>query len=153
MNFKEKKDAVLNIVLKLELNFTSEDKEKITKLIETYFRKRMNIINSDINNLCGGLLWTYARINFLFEKDKSWSQQSIAQLLNVKQKTISNITSKIMDSLKINFCDERFVRKEISDQNPLKQFVMTESGFIVHKSDLDGLYEEFVDEDKQNRRL
>jgi len=137
MNLKEKKDAVLEIILKLELNFTSEDKDKITKLIETYFRKRTNIINSDINNLCGGLLWTYAKINFLFENNKSWSQQNIGEILGVRPKTISNISSKIMDSLKINIFDERFARKEISDQNPLKQFVMTESGFIVHKDDLD----------------
>ena len=55
MNFKEKKDLVLSSVFELNLYFTSEDKEQITKLIETYFRKRTNIVNSDINNLCGGV--------------------------------------------------------------------------------------------------
>ncbi len=126
----------MDLAFNLGLVFSLEDKEKFTKLVESYFRKRTDIINSDINNLCGGLLWAYSRINFLFENNKNWSQQNIAQLLEIKPKTISNITSKIMHALKINCFDDRFARKEISDNNPIKQFVMTESGFIVHKDDI-----------------
>ena len=137
MNFKEKKDLVLNLAFNLNLGFILADREKFTKLVESYFRKRTNIVNSDINNLCGGLLWVYSRINFLFENNKDWSQQNIAELLGIRAKTISNIAGKIMFGLKINVFDDRFARKEISDNNPMNKYVMTESGFIIHKDDLD----------------
>ena len=64
MNFKEKKDPVTKLIFGLGLRFTSEDKERIGKLIESYFRKRTNISNASIENIAGGIVWVYSRINF-----------------------------------------------------------------------------------------
>lgn len=136
MEFKDKKELVFKQIFGLNLTFTSEDKEQIAKLIETYFRKRTNIANSTIENIAGGLLWVYSRINFLFQDNKLWSQQSIAGMLGIKPKTISSTASKIMNALKIDCFDERFARKNVAEQNPLNNFFMTKLGFILHKDDI-----------------
>ncbi|MEA3514191.1 MAG: DUF6398 domain-containing protein [Nanoarchaeota archaeon] len=136
MNFKEKKDPVKELIFGLDLKFTSEDKEQIERLIESYFRKRTNIVNSNVENLAGGLLWVYSRINFLFQDDESWSQQNIAGILNIKPKTISNTASRMMDSLRIDYFDKRFARKEVSEEDPRNNFVMTKEGLILHKNDI-----------------
>jgi len=44
--------------------------------------------------------------------------------------------AEIINSLKIDMFDERFCRKEVSDRNPLNDFVMLPSSFIVHKNQL-----------------
>src|SRR3989344_595276 len=136
MSFKDKKVFITELVFRLNLEFTSEDKEQIAKLIKSYFRKRTNIINSSIENLAGGLLWVYSRINFLFQDNESWSQQRIAGMLGIKPKTVSNIANKIMDALRIDCFDQRFARKEIAEKDPRNDFFMTKSGFILHKDDI-----------------
>ena len=54
----------------------------------------------------------------------------------IQQKTVGNKASEIAKALKIDIFDERFCRKEIADKNPLNQFVMLPSGFIVSKDQL-----------------
>ena len=132
MNFKEKEKMVSELIFELNLEYTDEDRIQMSKLIQCYFRKRANYVNSNTENLAGALLWIYSRINFLFE-DKAWSQQCIAKMLRAKPKTISNTASRIMDALKIDIFDERFARKEVADKDPRNDFFMTPSGFIVHK--------------------
>ena len=133
MDFKEKKGHAENLIFNLKLNLTPEDKIQLKKLIDSYFRKRTNITNSGIENIAGGLLWIYSRINFLFQYDEKWSQQSIAAKLGIKPKTVSNIASKMMDTLKIDYFDERFARKDVAEKDPRNDFIMTKSGFILHK--------------------
>jgi len=133
MNFKDKKVPVTELLFGLNLELTSEDKKQIAKLIESYFRKRINITNSSIENIAGGLLWIYSRINFLFQDDESWSQQSIAARLGIKPKTVSNIASKMMDALRIDYFDERFARKKVAEKDIRNNYIMTKSGFILHK--------------------
>lgn len=78
-------------------------------------------------------MWVYSRINFLFQYDDSWSQKNLASLLGIKSKTISSTASKIMDSLRIDYFDGRFARKEVAESNPLNKFIMTKEEFIVDK--------------------
>ena len=56
MDFKEKKEPVTQLVFNINLRFTEEDKIQLTKLIDSYFRKRANVVNSSIENLSGALL-------------------------------------------------------------------------------------------------
>jgi hypothetical protein len=153
MSFKEKKEPVTKLIFGLGMQFTPEDKKQIAKLIESYFRKRTNFVNSGIENIAGGLLWVYSRINFLFEDNKSWSQQKIAGILGVRPKTISNIASMIMSSLKIDCFDKRFARKEVAEQNPINNFVMTKSGFILHKDQIKELMIEQMLKDASEQGL
>ncbi|MEK6921309.1 MAG: DUF6398 domain-containing protein [Nanoarchaeota archaeon] len=139
MNFKKKEKPVTELIFCLNIEYTQEDKMQLSKLIQSYFRKRTNYVNSSMENLAGALLWVYSRINFLFENDESWSQQSIAGMIGIKPKTISNTASRIMDSLNIDVFDERFARKEIVDKDPRKDFLMMPSGFIVHKDQIKDL--------------
>jgi hypothetical protein len=132
MDLKEKKVHVEKIIYNLNLNYTEEDKINIQKLIDTYFRKK-KISNSKIELIAGSLLWVFSRINFLFENDINWSQKEIAKKLDVKPKSISNNSSIIMDALNIDIFDKRFARKEIVDNDPRNNFVMTQNGFIVDK--------------------
>jgi len=149
MIFKEKKESVTKLIFSLDLDFTDEDEKQISKLIDSYFRKRTNFVNSSIENIAGGLLWVYSRINFLFENNYSWSQKNIAGMLGIKPKTVSNIASRIMDSLRISLFDERFARREIAENSPFNNFFMTSSGFILHKDQIEELISrnKFRDED------
>lgn len=149
--FKEKKEPVMKLIFESDLQFTDEDKKQLTNLTESYFRKRTRIVNSNIENMAGGLLWVYSRINFLFEHNDPWSQKNIAKLFGIRPKTVSSTASKIMDALRIDYFDERFARKEIAEKNPLNDFFMTQSGFILNKNDIKDLlnkqtFEESVDD-------
>ena len=137
MNFKDKKEPVMKLIFELNLNFIEEDKEQLQKLIDTYFRKRNGVSNSKIENIAGGLLWVYSRINFLFQDDVNWSQKNLGVLLNLKSKTISRTASQMMDSLRIDYFDSRFARKEVAEKNPRNNFFMTKEGFIVTKNDIE----------------
>jgi hypothetical protein len=136
MNFKEKKEPVTELMLGCNLNFTDEDKQQLHKLIDTYFRKRTGVANSKIENIAGGLLWVYSRINFLFENDGSWSQKNLGDLLGIKSKTISRMASQMMDSLRIDCFDSRFAREEVAEKDPRNNLFMTKEGFIVTKDDI-----------------
>lgn len=129
----EKKDAVLQLLLEQEsvLNYSEEDKMQLKKLTITYFRKRTMVTNSNIQITAAAILWQYSKLNFLFENNGIWSQKNIAKLFDVRPKSVSSKSTEISKALKINYFDERFCRKEISDRNPFKKFAMTPSRFIV----------------------
>jgi hypothetical protein len=133
---QEKTEQVKKLIFDLNLSYTDEDKIIIQKLINSYFRKK-NISNSKNEYLAGGLLWVYSRINYLFENDTNWSQKEIAKKLGIESKSISRMSSILMNKLKINLFDDRFTRKEIMDQNPLNDFFMTKDGFIVDKKHIE----------------
>ncbi|MBU0758230.1 MAG: hypothetical protein KKF44_09240 [Nanoarchaeota archaeon] len=134
MEFKEKKEPVMCNVFGLGLSMTDEDKVQLGNLVETYFRKRRNYVNSRIENLAGALLWVYSRINFLFEHDETWSQKSLADSLGIRSKTISNVSMKIWDALNIDLFDPRFARKNVADSDYRKDFIMLPNGFIMPKN-------------------
>ena len=136
MEKQERKDSIIKIIdgLGNRLNFTAEDKRTIRVMVDAFFRKRTGITNSDDSITAAAFLWQYSKINFLWENDVSWKQQNISHLLNAKPKTVSNKSAEISKALKINFFDERFCRKEVSDKNPFKQFAMTPQGFIISKN-------------------
>ena len=131
MDFKEKKEPVTQLVFNINLRFTEEDKIQLTKLIDSYFRKRANVVNSSIENLSGALLWVYSRINCLFQHNQDWSQKSIAELLNIKPEIISNTARRIMRTLRIDYFDVRFAREDIAKEDPQNNFLMTQSGLIL----------------------
>ncbi len=147
MNFKDKKEPVTKLIFNLELGFSNEDKQQLNKLILTYFRKR-TVANSKIENIAGGLLWVYSRINFLFQDDETWSQKNIAKLLELKPKAISRKASDIMDSMNIDYFDSRFARKEISEKDPRNNYFMTKEGFIVTKEDIEEIMVKRIGSDK-----
>lgn len=120
-----------NIIFGIELDYTEEDREKLKKLISSYCGKRVGVSNSKIENISGGLLWVYSKVNFLWEGDDSWSRGSIAEKLGVKSKTIGNKAAEIMKALGIGCFDERFARKNVADRNPFNKFEMRSDGFIV----------------------
>ncbi|MFH1641912.1 MAG: DUF6398 domain-containing protein [Nanoarchaeota archaeon] len=127
------KDNIIQIIDKLSdtLNFTVEDRKTIRVMIDAYFRKRKSITKSNDDITAAAFLWQYSKINFLWEHDKSLMKKNIAELLNVSPSTVGNKSSEISKALNIDFFDERFCRKEVSDENPFKQFAITQQGFIV----------------------
>jgi tetratricopeptide (TPR) repeat protein len=113
-----------------ELGVTEEDKKLLQKLALHYCKKK-DISRMSPENVAGGILWQYSRMNGFWEGNKDWSLQNIAMLIQAKPKTIGNTAGDIVKTLKIEFCDERYCRKEVSDQDPFKQFAMLQSGFII----------------------
>lgn len=150
MNFKEKKEPVMEIVFGLGLHLTAEDKCLLQNLIDSYFRKKKNFVNSKIKNIAGGLLWVYSRINFLFQYDNQWSQKSIAEKIDIEQKTVSRTASSMMDSLNIDFFDKRFAREDVAEKDPRNNFFMTQNGFILHKENLKEILHQRVGDKPDN---
>ena len=138
-NSQQQKDSIIKIIDRLsdELGLSAEDKKIIKVLVDAYFRKRKGVTKSNDEITAAAFLWQYSKINFLWENDKSWMKKNIANALNVSPSTIGNKASEISKALKIDFFDERFCRKEVSDKNPLKQFAMTPQGFIIRKEPFD----------------
>ena len=128
---QQQKENIIKIIdgISSTLNFTAEDKKTIRFMIDAYYRKRIGITESGDEITAAAFLWQYSKMNFLWEHDKSCKQQNISQLLDVRPKTVSNKSSEISKALKIDFFDERFCRKEISDKNPRKAYDLTKKHF------------------------
>ena len=133
----DKKETITNTIFGINLNYTEEDREKLNELISSYCRKQVGVSNSKIENISGGLLWVYSKVNFLWEEDNSWSRGSIAEKLGVKSKTIGNKATEIMKALGIGCFDARFARKNVADENPFNKFGMTSEGFMVLREEWD----------------
>jgi len=146
---EQQKENIIKIIdgISGTLNFTVEDKKAIRVMVDAYFRKRTGITTSGDEITAAAFLWQYSKINFLWEHDKSLMKKNIANMLNVSPNTVGNKSSEISKSLKIDFFDERFCRKEVSDQNPFKQFAMTPQGFIINKKMIEKKDKEDAGED------
>ncbi|MEK6893303.1 MAG: tetratricopeptide repeat protein [Nanoarchaeota archaeon] len=136
---KDKMEVISSIIgdkIKV-LNAADEDILLINQLVTSYYRKRTGISNSASETIAAAFLWVYSKSNFLWEGDKKWSCQGLAELFNANPKTVGAVASKIINSLKINLWDERFCRQNVMKNNPFDEFVMTKSGFIVPKEMLE----------------
>ncbi len=119
-----------------QLPHTVEDEEMIDKIVAFYGRKR-DAPGGRAQTMAAGVVWLYARINFLSEKEgKKWTQAPIAQIFGVSKATLGKKAGELMDSLKIELLDQRFARREMAAQNPLaKMMVDPQSGFLFMKDD------------------
>lgn len=129
-NTKYEEVADLVLSKKELLSYTEEDSKLLLKLWNSYWKKKNGRLNSDSLVLAASILWCYSSDNYLWEHDKKWTQKRLAELFKVRGKTISNNTTEIKRMLKIKLWDDRFCRKEIAEDNPLKQIVMLENGLI-----------------------
>jgi len=145
MVIDSKHDEILRLMLskKSELRFTEEDEKKLTDLWKKYYKKTGSGSSQEV--LAGAVLWTYSKINFLWETDKSWSQQHIADMFITKPKTISNKSREIINALKIKNWDERFCRKEVYENSPFNNLViLPESGYIVSREQAEQSKRNFI---------
>ena len=117
------------------LSYTEEDERLIKKLWKAYCRKRKGLSRTPFETWTAAILWSYAKMNFLWENDKKWTQKALATLFNVRQKTISSKCTEITYMLKIKHWDERFCRKSIAESNPLHDFAVTEFGTVISRED------------------
>ena len=118
---------------KTELEFTDEDKQNITRLLDAYWKKRKGEIRTNSETLAAAILWQYSKLNGLWEEDKLWSQQGLASLYDVRPKTIGANATEITRLLKIANWDDRFCRREIADTDPLKNMVVLANGMITSR--------------------
>ena len=137
-NFKEKRDEIFKeFGNKLsKLGISNEDIVLIEKLTESYCRKIKGISNSRINTTAAGILWAYSKINFFWEGDPKWGRQGLADLFGANAKTVGDKATEIMQALRIQNWDDRFARKSVADENPLKDFVMLPSGMVTTKDSI-----------------
>lgn len=153
LDFKIKRDEIFKVFdekLKM-LNYTAEEAGLIYKLTEAYCRKRKGVSDSRLNTTAAALLWVYSKINFLWEGNKNWSRQKIADLFEAKAKTIGDKALEIMKALKIDYWDERFTREDISEKNPYKNYTMASSGVIMPKDMLPkGVYYPSIKKGKED---
>lgn len=130
------------------LSHSDEDILLINNLINSYYRKRTGILNSAPETMATAFLWVYSKSNFLWEDNKKWSLQQLAELTGANPKTSGDVASKIMKSLKIGLWDRRFCRQDVMKDNPFDKFVMTKSGFIVPRDMLEQLPQNYKKQDK-----
>ena len=116
---------------KQELSFTEEDERLLIRLWDTYWKKKKGELRGDPAVLAGAVLWRYSSGNFLWEQDQKWRQMDLAEMLQVRGKTIGNNASEIAKVLKINYFDDRFCRKSVAGSNPLKSMGMLPNGLII----------------------
>ena len=119
-----------------QLPHTVEDEERIDKIVAFYGRKR-NITAGRAQNIAAAIVWLYARINFLGEKEgKKWMQESVAGICGVSKSGIGQKAGELMEGLKIDLLDQRFARREMAAQNPLmKMRVDPQSGLLFMDGD------------------
>ena len=119
-----------------QLPHTAEDEERIDKIVAFYGRKR-NITAGRAQNIAAAIIWLYARINFLGEKEgKKWTQESVAGICGVSKSVIGQKAGELMKALKIDLLDQRFARREMAAQNPLmKMRVDPQSGLLFMEDD------------------
>lgn len=118
---------------KSTLHFTEEDEKLILKLFDAYWKKRKGELRGDPAVLAASVLWRYSSDNHLWEYDKNWTQKSLAELFNVRGKTIGNTASEIRNLLKIDYFDDRFCRKSVAENNPMRSMAVLPNGFILPK--------------------
>lgn len=131
----ERYEKVKELILskKTELSFTEEDVKLLIKLWDAYWKKKKGELRGDVAVLAGAVLWRYSSDNFLWQYDQKWIQKNLAELFQVRGKTIGSNASEIRDILKINYFDDRFCRKDVAAKNPYKQMAMLPSGMIVSR--------------------
>ena len=135
MDNKDKKTIVNAIISEKlnNLNVSEEDEFLINNLVSSYYRKRIGISNSAPETMSAAFLWVYSKSNFLFEGDKKWSCQGLAELFGANPKTTGDVASKIMKTLKIRYWDKRFCKKSVMKENPFDRYLMDRSGMIIPK--------------------
>ncbi|MDI6840967.1 MAG: DUF6398 domain-containing protein [bacterium] len=111
----------LDICLKIWDDFTN------LACRQTGKRKRASIAKPEA--WAAAVIYTFGRANF---KNKL-TADTIRKTLAVTRKSIYNKFSEIKDVLKMKFFDTRYCTKEVLEQNPLKELVVTEDGFILPK--------------------
>lgn len=119
-----------------QLPHSAEDEERIGKILEFYGRKR-NAPGGRAQTMAAGIVWLYARINFLSEKEgKQWTQAPIAKIFGVSPAALGKKAGELMDALKIDLLDQRFARREMAAQNPLmKMRVDPRSGLLFMENE------------------
>ncbi len=118
---------------KESLSYIEEDSKLILKLWDAYWKKKKGDLRGDPAVLAAAILWRYSSDNHLWEDDKRWTQKSLAELFNVRGKTIGNNASEIMKTLKIGYFDDRFCRKTVAENNPLKHMAILPNGLIMSR--------------------
>lgn len=118
-----------------KISHNDEDEEKIRKIWKFYQRKR-NIAGGQAKALAAGILYAYARINFLNFEQKSWKQSNIAAFCKVSESTAGTKAKQIMEGLKMEMMDRRFARTTVAEKNPLnKMMVNPETGLLFMEDD------------------
>ena len=121
------------ITLAKELGATTEDEKLIAKLWHAYCKKKKGILSSSTEAYAAGLLWQYARLNFLWEENRGWSQKRLAQHFGIGTTTIGTRAAEMENLLKIRLFDQRFMQKTLAEKSPFASMAMTPQGFILSR--------------------
>ncbi|MFG2037894.1 DUF6398 domain-containing protein [Dactylosporangium sp. NPDC048998] len=103
------------------------------KLSAKLARKRPSpLVRGDRRIWAAGIVYAIGRVNFLADASQTphLRTDTMAELLGVKQTTMTNKGRLIMDTLKIGLMDPEFSRREIIDKNPMTWFLEVD-GLIV----------------------
>ena len=109
------------------------------KIILKLSRKRnVPFLSGKIEIWASAVVWTVARINFLFDKNNEYflTGDDICQFFGTKKSTVGQKSSFIENILKIKLFDENYCTQELIERNPLRRLMMI-NGFIVPKDFLE----------------
>ncbi|MCH2209237.1 MAG: DUF6398 domain-containing protein [Lentisphaerales bacterium] len=102
----------------------------VLKLLSKLSRKRtMDICKGKKEVWAGSIIYTIARLNFMFDKDQDYwvTADEIADFFKVKKSTVANKATRIEESCTNGYMDDSFSRRSL----PLQLCVEDEMGFII----------------------
>jgi hypothetical protein len=103
------------------------------KLAAKLARKRPSpLVRGDRRIWAAGIVYAIGRVNFLADPDQKphLRTDDLADLLGVKQATMTNKGRLIADTLRIALMDPEFSRREMIDKNPTT-WLLEVDGFLV----------------------
>ena len=103
------------------------------KLAAKLARKRPSpLLRGDRGIWAAGIVYAIGRVNFLADPNQKphLRTDELADLLGVKQTTMTNKGRLIADTLRISLMDPEFSRRDMIDKNPMA-WLLEVNGFLV----------------------
>ncbi|KZX17666.1 hypothetical protein MBCUT_01440 [Methanobrevibacter cuticularis] len=135
---KDKEKQLLHMVESFsEEHINKEYAEICSDLVKKMGRKHeVPFKRGKIEIWASAVVYAIGQINFLFDKsfEPYMTPDEICDYFDTKKSTVSSKAKTIRDMFKIEYYDEEFSTKHMEENNPMKNMVFTDSGFIVPKS-------------------
>jgi hypothetical protein len=135
---KDRENQLLDMVGPFCESYINEEYAKIcSNLVKKMGRKHdVPFKRGKIEIWASAAVYAIGQINFLFDEsfEPYLSQDDICDYFKTKKSTVSDKARKIRDMFNMGHYDEEFSTEYMMENNPLKDMVFTDDGFIVPKS-------------------
>ena len=135
---KVKEKELLDMVESFSKEHINKEYAKIcSNLVKKMGRKHdVPFKRGKIEIWASAVIYAIGQINFLFDKsfEPYVTADEICDYFKTKKSTVSSKAKTIRDMFKMGYYDEEFSTQRMNDNNPFKDMVVSDSGFIAPKS-------------------